>query len=73
MALGKKDEVIGTCSTHRGKGYAYIVLKGHFEDADVTGKIRVYEKGSKKQSGEGWTGFIWLRIETSSGLWGAQR
>jgi hypothetical protein len=52
------------------KRYAYVVLKGHFKDADVTGKI--YEKGSKKQSGEVWTGFILLRIETSSALWGAQ-
>jgi hypothetical protein len=31
-------------------------LKGHLEDADVTG--RLYETESKKQIGEVWTGYI---------------
>jgi hypothetical protein len=43
---GRRIRLSGHVAPNEERKYAYIVLKGHFVDADVTGKV--YEKGSKK-------------------------
>jgi len=41
--------------------------KYHSEDLDEDGRV-ILEGIVGRESGELWTGFIWLRTETSSGL-----
>jgi hypothetical protein len=40
--------------------------KDHYEDLDISGKILKWIL--EKQDGVVWTGFFWLRIETSAGV-----
>jgi hypothetical protein len=64
-----KDEMDGTCST-RGrvkKCIHYPKGRGHSEGVGVDGRI-ILEWILEKQGGKLWTGCIWLRIGTSSGL-----
>jgi hypothetical protein len=41
--------------------------RDHLYDLGIDGKI-IFERALGKYSGKVWTGFIWLRIETNSGL-----
>jgi hypothetical protein len=62
------------CSTHWTDGkcvkyFGHKNLKGrdHSEDLGVDGRI-ILELILGKQGGNLWSGFIWLRIESSGGL-----
>jgi len=63
----------GACSTNRVKERCTHDLaedpteRGHLVDSGVDGSI-VLIWVFKKWDGKGWTGLIWLRIETGDGL-----
>jgi hypothetical protein len=69
----KEDEMGRACSTDEMRMRTIFwleKLKGrdHAEDLDVDGKI-ISERILGKFGGSVWSGFIWLRIGTSSRLW----
>jgi hypothetical protein len=58
---------MGRIETHRNLLSEKLKRKYHSEDLDEDGRV-ILEGIVGRESGELWTGFIWLRTETSSGL-----
>ena len=59
--------VWGTGEIHTGFWWGKLREEVHLEDSRVEGNI-ILKSSLKKWDGRAWTGLIWLRIWTGSGL-----
>jgi hypothetical protein len=64
----KEDEIGGICRMHGEMRNTYmenLKVRDHSEDLGVDGKV-ILEGILRKLGGKVWTGYMWLRVGTSS-------